>query len=64
MTSTERSRTFKASQEAKGLVQCNVWIPRQAVAEFKLAAAKIALNPDLRLGRMVNEKTGRIEGLN
>jgi hypothetical protein len=64
MTTAERSQKFKAGQRAKGLVQVNVWLPAAAAAEFRQAAEAIAANPgELRIGRLVNVRTGRVERL-
>jgi hypothetical protein len=62
-TATERARAFKAAQRERGLVQVNVWLPRRAAAEFKRAAELVATDPDLRIGRMGSESTGRVRGL-
>jgi hypothetical protein len=61
-TSAERQRKFKQGMKDKGLVQCNVWITRQACAELQVAAELIAGNPDLRLVSFTlqDAKTGRM----
>jgi hypothetical protein len=52
------------AQKARGLVQVNVWLPAAAAQEFKQAAEVIAASPDeLRIGRLVNARTGRVMGL-
>lgn len=63
MTNTERQAKCAAAKRARGLVPVLVWVPRPAVAEFKRAAELIAEQSSLRIGRMVDENTGRIRGL-
>jgi hypothetical protein len=62
-SSTERSRTLKERRAAEGLVQCNVWLPRETVAEFVRAAELIKKERDLRLARLMDLRTGRMRGL-
>jgi hypothetical protein len=59
----ERARKFKAAKMAAGLVQCNVWVPRGCEAEIKRAAEMMGANPSLRVGRLVDQNTGRMKGL-
>lgn len=67
-TATERARSFKAAQKAKGLAQFNIWVQRKQVPELKDLFAMLAANPDLRIvsvavqdgatGRMRDVKIG------
>lgn len=59
----ERAARFKASRRAKGLVQCNVWVPAKVAADFKRAAELACENHALTIGRMVDGKTGRMRGM-
>jgi hypothetical protein len=65
MTSTERSRAFKANQKARGLVQCNIWMSKAQCAEFKRLFEMLAENPDLRVVSVATQdvKTGRMRGV-
>ena len=63
LTSTERARQFKERQIAKGLVQCNVWVHAEQASEIKHAADLMLANPELRVARLMNVRTGRLTGL-
>jgi hypothetical protein len=63
MSNAERQRRFKAKQLEAGLVQANVWIPPQAVADMQRAAELIRGNPELTIARLVHTGTGRLVGL-
>jgi hypothetical protein len=63
MTNTERQAKHRAARDAAGLVQCNVWLPAGAVAEFKVAAELIRDNPHLAVARLVDTRTGKLRGL-
>jgi hypothetical protein len=62
-SSADRQRAFKARRAATGLVQCNVWVPAACAAELKLAAELMVADPDLRVARLMDVKTGRLRGL-
>ena len=64
MTVTERQRKHQAAKRERGLVPLTIWTPAAAAADFKRASELIQSDPDLRIGRMVSEKTGRVRGLN
>jgi hypothetical protein len=63
LTSTERARNLKARRKAEGLVQCNVWVRAEQAAEIKHAADLMLANPELRVARLMNVRTGRLCGL-
>lgn len=63
MTTANRSRKFKAQMADRGLVQCNIWVPASAMAEFKRAAELARDNPDLTVARLVDTRTGKLRGL-
>lgn len=59
----ERARRRRVKMTEAGLVQCNVWVPRGAEDEIRRAAELICANPDLRVSRLTDAKTGRMKGL-
>ncbi len=63
LSNREVQSRFKAKMAAAGFIQCNIWVPRSAAPEFKIASDMIRENPKLRLGRMVDVETGKVVGL-
>lgn len=63
LTSTERARNLKARRKEQGLVQCNVWVHAEQACEIKHAADLMLANPELRVARLMNIRTGRLTGL-
>lgn len=63
MTSAQRQRQFKARQEELGLVQCNVWVPAHTFADVQTLAQLLRDNPDLTVGPLRNQRTGKLRAL-
>ena len=63
MTSAERQRRFRARMAEDGCVQCVVWVPAHAVADFQRAAELVRGNPDLTVARLASQATGKLVGL-
>jgi hypothetical protein len=59
-TAAEHAKAFKQRMSDQGLVQCNVWIPQAAVADFQRAAEMIRDDRTLSIGRMVSRVHGRL----
>lgn len=58
-TNSERQRKHREAQIAKGLVQCNVWLPPSVCADLRQAAELMQADPDLTV-RLWNRRTGRV----
>lgn len=63
MTNAARQAKRRAKLQEAGLVQVNVWVPSEAVADIQLAAELIRANRKLSIARLVNADTGRLVGL-
>lgn len=63
MSNVSRVRRFKAKCKARGLVQLNVWVPRQRVTALQQVAKLLCRRPRYTVDRVVDEVTGRIVGL-
>jgi hypothetical protein len=63
MTNTERQSALRARRIEAGMVQVNMWLPAQAVADIQRAAELIRANPDLSVARLVDTRTGKLRGL-
>lgn len=59
----QRQSAHRARMAERGFVQCNVWVPAHAVADFKRAAELAAVNPDLTIARMVDIRSGKLVGM-
>jgi hypothetical protein len=62
-TSIERQRAFKERMNKSGFVQCVVWVPPAAIAEFQLASELVRQDTKLTIGRLVDVTTGKLRGL-
>lgn len=58
-----RHRRHKEKMKAAGLVQCNVWVPKECIPEIRNAAQKMVANRNLRVARLMDVSTGRMAGL-
>lgn len=63
MTNAQRQRLHKAKLAQAGLVQCNVLLPAEAVAEFKELAELIRAYPHLRASCARDPASGKLVGL-
>lgn len=63
MTNAERQRAYKAKLAEKGLVQCNVLLPAEAVPEFVELAELIRAYPHLRASCARDPTSGKLVGL-
>lgn len=59
-TSAERQKRWRERMGKTGMVQLNLWLPARVYADFVQAAELCRSNPDLGLGPMRNEATGKL----
>lgn len=65
MTSAQRQAKFRERRATNGLVPLTVFLPVEAVAEFKLLAEQLRMSPDCRPVSisLQDGKTGRMKGV-
>lgn len=62
-TSAERQRSFKKRMAAGGFVQVSGWVRSHQAADIKTLLARLSADPDLTVGPVRNEASGRLEKL-
>lgn len=55
-----RASAYKAAQNAKGYVQCNLWVPAEKMAQFQIMAAALRDNVTLEVGPARDTVSGRL----
>jgi hypothetical protein len=63
VSGAERIKRHRAKQLAEGLTQVNIVVPLHVAAEFQLAAERCRDDRALTLARLVNTRSGKLEGL-
>jgi hypothetical protein len=63
MTGPQRQARLRTARAENGMVQCNVWVPSNAVADIKRAAEMIRANPTLTIASLVDTLTGKLSSL-
>lgn len=63
MTSAQRQKAFKERMAEQGLGQCNVWVPKEYMADLIRAAELMREHGNLTIARLVNVDTGILCGL-
>lgn len=58
-----RAKRFKAKQAEAGLVQANVWVPADCLADLRLLAERLCAERGLTVGPLRDPATGRLVSL-
>ena len=62
-TNAERQRRKREKLAARGLVQCNIWVPHAAHADIHLMAEIMQKFPHLTVGPLRDPATGKLVAL-
>ena len=63
LSNADKQKAFRERMNDEGFVQCNVYVPSHALADFKLAAELAREDSALTVGQMKNVRTGRFQSL-
>lgn len=63
LVTADRKTAYRERMKASGMVQFCAWVPRNALADFTIAADRTRANPDLTIALLRDAKTGRVRKL-